>query len=126
MDKVVRIFSFFFFMVLCYSVAVVKQTNTNGMLENKKSKNAVVTLETYRDAVRTVGHVHTAELYVDVVSAGFWRGVEDVEGAVLVLHHVGVEQIAVRLHDRTRDLSWSGSVRVDGDDCLLTNHDGRT
>lgn len=73
-----------------------------------------------------VGNVLPSEADADHVLAGLRRRVEDVERAVLVLHHVHVQLHPLGGAHAARDLALPGRLGVDRDDRLLADLDGRT
>ncbi len=73
----------------------------------------------------SLGHGHASELDVERVGAGHARRVHEAHGAVAVVDDVDVDVAADVAADAARDVALPRLGRVDGDDALLADRDGR-
>lgn len=75
----------------------------------------------YRDLEGAVGDVLSTEAHTDDVFARLGSCVEDVKRSILIFNYVHIQLASIRSAHRARHLALPSSLRVHGDDRLLSD-----
>lgn len=82
--------------------------------------------DTHRDLEGTVWDMFASKTDTDHILAGLRRRVKDVEGTILVFHHVHIEFGPLRSTDTAGHFAFPSSLCINCDNRLFTNLDGWT